>query len=365
VVGGANVRRALRRPARPPPAPPPAAALARLLQLALGLQRCVLHANDEVVGHPRQWPGLPSLRVRIGIALGPVVVGFFGLQQPFLYNCWGWTVDEASRLEAAAESDGILLDASAHAHVGGGYKFIPQPAHAARRSGQQQEGGGSSTGQWDFKLESGTASPGKAVRQRPRYTVSREPPLSTAAEKVASTTPQVVEYAVERAADSDMAAAAGPVVARRSSARSGLSLRPGLRTKPVNRSVVPLVEQLKAGRGGPKLTEARQQARRRRRRRRQGQQPQCRHHGDTINGDGRRSQSLRSESVEWSRVKGEGRGGNTSVADEVATAVSRRTASRPTGIRRPKHARSSMRRMLEDAVDAACNLALPTVHTRR
>eukprot|EP01047_Picozoa_sp_COSAG01_P056275 COSAG01_NODE_6362_length_3712_cov_9.819541_4_plen_322_part_00 len=321
----------------------------------------MLHANDEVVGHPRKWPGLPSLRVRIGIALGPVVVGFFGLQQPFLYNCWGWTVDEASRLEAAAESDGILLDASAHAHVGGGYKFSPQPAHAARRSGRQQEGGGSSTGHWDFKLESGTASPGKAVRQRPRYTV-REPP--TAAEKVA-TTQEVVE-AVERAADSDMAAAAGPVVARRFSARSGLSLRPGLRTKPVNRSVVPLAEQLKAGRGGPKLTEARQQVRRRRRRRRRGQQPQCRHHGDTINGDDRRSQSLRSESsVEWSKVKGEGRGGNTSVADEVTTAVSRRTASRPTGIRRPKHAHSSMRRMLEDTVDAACSLALPTVHTRR
>ena len=48
---------------------PAAPALDRLVQLALGLHRVVTHANDATVGHPRRWPHLGRLSVRIGIAV--------------------------------------------------------------------------------------------------------------------------------------------------------------------------------------------------------------------------------------------------------------------------------------------------------
>ena len=103
-------------------------ALDRLIQLAGCMQRCVAHANSA----PN---ATKNLSVRIGIATGPAVVGFYGLQQPFPYNCWGWTVDEARRLERAASSGSILLETSAHEAASNAFSFEPQAAVGAIRGG--------------------------------------------------------------------------------------------------------------------------------------------------------------------------------------------------------------------------------------
>lgn len=110
------------------PEKPTNVALDRLLQLACAMQRCVVHANCA--------PGAKKqICVRIGIATGPAVVGFYGLQQPFPYNCWGWTVDEARRLELNAASGAILLEESAYESASKSFSFEPQAAVGAIRGG--------------------------------------------------------------------------------------------------------------------------------------------------------------------------------------------------------------------------------------
>ena len=103
-------------------------ALDRLLELACTMQRCVAHVNCS----PNT---AKKLSVRIGIATGPAVVGFYGLHHPFPYNCWGWTVDEARRLEKAAPGGSILVEASAYEAAAPSFSFEPQAAVGAIRGG--------------------------------------------------------------------------------------------------------------------------------------------------------------------------------------------------------------------------------------
>jgi class 3 adenylate cyclase len=55
-----------------------------------------------------RWPSGAPLRVRIGIASGPVVAGVIG-RRKFAYDLWGDTVNVASRLESNGEPGRILV----------------------------------------------------------------------------------------------------------------------------------------------------------------------------------------------------------------------------------------------------------------
>ena len=143
---------------------PASQALDKIVQLGLALQRCVIHMNEiavadaaraasrrgkrpkpkakavavanrsddedealpagagaigveEVEEEEEEGEPQPPLRlaVRVGIAIGPAVVGFFGMTgEPFVYDVCGATLDEAVRLEGSDGNDsGILLDSKA------------------------------------------------------------------------------------------------------------------------------------------------------------------------------------------------------------------------------------------------------------
>ncbi len=114
-------------------------ALDRLIHLARTMHRCVEHVNCA----PNT---TKKLSVRIGIATGPAVVGFYGLHHPFPYNCWGWTVDEARRLESAAPGGSTLVEASAYEAASPTFSFEPQAAVGAIRGGELQ------SPQFDYRL---------------------------------------------------------------------------------------------------------------------------------------------------------------------------------------------------------------------
>jgi adenylate cyclase len=52
------------------------------------------------------------LDVRVGIHVGPVVAGVIGAKRP-AFDCWGQSVNLASRLESAADPGSILLSEQA------------------------------------------------------------------------------------------------------------------------------------------------------------------------------------------------------------------------------------------------------------
>ena len=195
-------------------------AVERLVQLAKAMQRCVAHANASP--EARKWGLGTPLCLRVGIATGPAVVGFFGVGQPFCYNAWGWTVDEARRLEGNAPAGGILLEASAHEAVAGsGYDFDAMKAHGAIR------GGDGPRPEYDYSLVGGGAK--KKSASRPSVTAPKrreEQPKAVSDAKVPT----------------DVAGKEN-----RAGSRGRLSLRPGMRTKAAGRAV-PLREQLRNGR---------------------------------------------------------------------------------------------------------------------
>ncbi|HEX6844596.1 MAG TPA: adenylate/guanylate cyclase domain-containing protein [Actinomycetota bacterium] len=78
-------------------------------------------AMRESVGDLRWATGEP-MRVRIGVASGPVVAGVIGRER-FAYDLWGDTVNLASRLETSAAPGSILLAGSTVTLLEGSYRL--------------------------------------------------------------------------------------------------------------------------------------------------------------------------------------------------------------------------------------------------
>ncbi len=88
----------------PNPHPEHAQAMAKL---ALAIQARIGEMNKH---------RLQPWCIRTGITSGPVVAGVIG-QKRFIYDVWGDTVNNASRLENAASSNEILISDSTHALI--------------------------------------------------------------------------------------------------------------------------------------------------------------------------------------------------------------------------------------------------------
>ena len=87
--------------------------LCRLARMALGLPELVerLSAAHGV-----------DLRVRIGIAIGPVMAGIIGTDK-FSYDVWGETVNLASRLESHGLPGEIQVSGAVREALGEGFLF--------------------------------------------------------------------------------------------------------------------------------------------------------------------------------------------------------------------------------------------------
>lgn len=217
---------------------PPSAALDRLIQLACTMQRCIAHVNCA----PN---ATKKLSVRIGIAMGPAVVGFYGLHHPFPYNCWGWTVDEAHRLENAAPSGSILVEASAYEAAPKTVSFEPQAAVGAIR------GGDFPSPQFDYRVlgsdeKKAAGGPARSSsgtsnsKKPPQHKYNRGKATQKAASKAAAagfTAEKVSDGALSGKENLHAKARENPV---------HWSRRPGCRTRSLTR--VPLKAQASAGR---------------------------------------------------------------------------------------------------------------------
>jgi len=63
-----------------------------------------------------------SIRIRIGISIGPVVAGVIG-QKKFAYDLWGATVNFAFQLESSARSGTILVSQALHSRLKTAFHF--------------------------------------------------------------------------------------------------------------------------------------------------------------------------------------------------------------------------------------------------
>jgi adenylate cyclase len=75
----------------------------RAALFALALQHGVERLSREL--------DLP-ISIRVGLHIGPVVAGVIGTKRP-AFDCWGDTVNVATRLETAAQPGGVLISESA------------------------------------------------------------------------------------------------------------------------------------------------------------------------------------------------------------------------------------------------------------
>jgi adenylate cyclase len=85
----------------------------RLARLALDMLAVARQMSGET--------GL-KLRLRIGIAAGPVMAGVIGVNK-FSYDVWGDTVNLAARLERQAQSGQILISSQARRRLAGQFQF--------------------------------------------------------------------------------------------------------------------------------------------------------------------------------------------------------------------------------------------------
>ena len=70
------------------------------------------------------WPSGDPVRLRVGLASGPVVAGVIG-QKKFAYDLWGDTVNLASRLQTHSEPGRVLVSEGVVHRLGGRYAFGP------------------------------------------------------------------------------------------------------------------------------------------------------------------------------------------------------------------------------------------------
>ncbi|MEZ5842581.1 MAG: adenylate/guanylate cyclase domain-containing protein [Hyphomicrobiaceae bacterium] len=95
------------------------------------------HWMLKVVERNRAETGI-ELRLRIGIASGPVMAGVIGTEK-FSYDVWGDTVNLASRLEGQAEPGRVLIcPRCRQAIADAGYDFEPRGAIEIRGLGAQE-----------------------------------------------------------------------------------------------------------------------------------------------------------------------------------------------------------------------------------
>lgn len=85
----------------------------RLARLAIDMQVAAARASEKT--------GI-KIRLRIGIASGPVTAGVIGFNK-FTYDVWGDTVNLAARLEQLAACEEILVSEQAKAHLGADFQF--------------------------------------------------------------------------------------------------------------------------------------------------------------------------------------------------------------------------------------------------
>lgn len=71
------------------------------------------------------WPNGEPLRLRIGIARGPLIAGVVGNTR-FLYDLWGDTVNTASRMETSGEAGRIQVTGEVVEALQDGYRFEPR-----------------------------------------------------------------------------------------------------------------------------------------------------------------------------------------------------------------------------------------------
>jgi len=85
----------------------------RLARLAIDMLAATRHVAEET--------GV-KLRLRIGIAAGPVMAGVIGVNR-FSYDVWGDTVNLAARLEQQAQSGQILVSSRVKARLDSRFEF--------------------------------------------------------------------------------------------------------------------------------------------------------------------------------------------------------------------------------------------------
>ena len=85
----------------------------RLARLALDMREAAIRVGRET--------GV-EIKLRIGIAAGPVMAGVIGVNK-ISYDVWGGTVNLASRLEGLAAADQILISHEVKEQLGG--EFVP------------------------------------------------------------------------------------------------------------------------------------------------------------------------------------------------------------------------------------------------
>lgn len=79
----------------------------------------------------------PHFSARIGIHVGPVVAGVVG-RDKFVYDIWGDTVNQASRLEVAGETGRVAISESVARRVKGKFKCIPAGTFTAKNIGEMK-----------------------------------------------------------------------------------------------------------------------------------------------------------------------------------------------------------------------------------
>jgi class 3 adenylate cyclase len=96
-----------------------------MLEMALAMHRMV-DAHPPVDGR--------RLRIRTGIATGPVVAGVIG-QRKFSYDLWGDTVNTASRMESSGIAGCIQVTPEVHARCAASYPFARRDAVEVKGKG--------------------------------------------------------------------------------------------------------------------------------------------------------------------------------------------------------------------------------------